>query len=129
MKKSIFAIAALSLAVPVSAADFGHVANSTSLTQVTQASEYRRSDYKQGYRQGRRDQRLGANARVWRDRDGRYRCQRNDGTTGLLIGAAAGGVAGNVIAGRGDKTLGTILGAAGGALLGREIDRDKVRCR
>ena len=23
---------------------------------------------------------------VWRGRDGRYRCRRNDGTTGLLIG-------------------------------------------
>lgn len=75
------------------------------------------------------DQRVGANTRVWRDNDGRYRCKRDNGTTGLLIGGAVGGLAGNEIAGRGDKLLGTVLGAAGGALLGREIDRDKYRCR
>ena len=52
-----------------------------------------------------------------------------DGTTGLLIGAALGGVIGNQVAGRGDTTIGTLLGAVGGGLLGREIDRDGMRCR
>lgn len=125
MKKLILSLTALSLAVPVTAADFGHAVTPTTASashDFTQGSEYRRHNRN-------RDERLGSNSRVWRDRDGRYRCQRNDGTTGLLIGAAAGGVAGHVIAGRGDKTLGAILGAAGGAILGREIDRDKVRCR
>lgn len=124
MKKLILSLTALSLAVPVTAADFGHTTMPTTASsahEFVQGSEFRRNRH--------RDERLGANSRVWRDRDGRYRCQRNDGTTGLLIGAAAGGVAGHVIAGRGDKTLGAILGAAGGAILGREIDRDKVRCR
>lgn len=127
MKKLILSltcpIAMLPLAAPVSAADFGHAANpvSASAYEHSKGSDYRKHR--------NRDERLGANSRVWRDREGRYRCQRNDGTTGLLIGAAAGGVAGHVIAGRGDKTLGAILGAAGGAILGREIDRDKVRCR
>jgi hypothetical protein len=67
---------------------------------------------------------------VWRGHDGRYYCRRNDGTTGLLIGGAVGGLVGHSIAGRGgDRTLGTILGVAGGALLGREIDRSGSSCR
>jgi uncharacterized protein YcfJ len=69
------------------------------------------------------------NTRVWRDNDGRYRCKKDNGTTGLLIGGAVGGVAGHEIAGGGDKLLGTVIGAAGGALLGREIDKSKYRCR
>ncbi len=67
--------------------------------------------------------------RVWRGRDGRTYCRRDDGTTGLLIGGAVGGLLGHEIAGRGDRTLGAILGAAGGALLGREIDKGSSRCR
>ncbi|MGE3690186.1 MAG: glycine zipper 2TM domain-containing protein [Novosphingobium sp.] len=67
---------------------------------------------------------------VWRGRDGRYRCRRSDGTTGLLIGGVVGGVIGHEIVGRrGDKTAGTIIGAAGGALIGRSIDRSNARCR
>lgn len=69
------------------------------------------------------------NFRSWRGKDGRMYCRRKNGTTGLVIGAAVGGLAGNQIAGRGDKTVGTIIGAAGGALLGREIDKGKRRCR
>jgi hypothetical protein len=65
---------------------------------------------------------------VWRGHDGRYYCRRNDGTTGLLIGGAVGGLIGHGIASGGDPTLGTILGVAGGALLGREIDRSGSRC-
>ncbi|NIJ37242.1 uncharacterized protein YcfJ [Sphingopyxis panaciterrae] len=76
-----------------------------------------------------RDQRVNSNTRVWRDNDGRYRCKKDNGTTGLLIGGAVGGVAGHEIAGGGDKLLGTVIGAAGGALLGREIDKSKYRCR
>ena len=67
--------------------------------------------------------------RVWRGRDGRYYCRRENGTTGLLVGAAVGGLIGNEVAGRGDRTLGTLLGAVGGALLGREIDRSNARCQ
>lgn len=68
--------------------------------------------------------------RIWRDRrDGRYYCQKRDGTTGLLIGAGVGALIGNEVAGRGDRTLGAILGAAGGALLGRAIDRSNTSCR
>ena len=76
-----------------------------------------------------RDQRVGPNTRVWRGKDGRYYCKKDNGTTGLLIGGAVGGLAGHEIAGDGDKLLGTIIGAGAGALIGREIDRDKYRCR
>lgn len=76
-----------------------------------------------------RDQRVNNNTRIWRGSDGRYRCKKDNGTTGLLIGGAVGGLAGHEIAGSGDKLLGTVIGAGAGALLGREIDRDKYRCR
>ena len=77
-----------------------------------------------------RERRLSNNDRVYRGRDGKYYCRRSDGTTGLVIGAAAGGVLGNVIAPGGSETLGTVLGAIGGAIAGREIDRGgDVRCR
>jgi len=66
---------------------------------------------------------------VWQGRDGRYYCRRDNGTTGLVIGAAVGALAGHELAGRGDKTLGAILGAVGGGLLGRAIDRGDIRCR
>ena len=65
---------------------------------------------------------------IYRDADGRYYCKRDDGTTGTIVGAIAGGVLGNIIAPGGSKTLGTILGAGGGALAGRAIDRGSVRC-
>ena len=76
-----------------------------------------------------RDERVNRNTRIWRGEDGRYRCKKDNGTTGLLIGGAVGGLAGHEIAGGGDKLLGTVIGAGAGALLGREIDRDKYRCR
>lgn len=72
---------------------------------------------------------VGRDTRVWRGEDDRYYCRRNDGTTGLLIGGAAGALLGRELAGNGDRTLGAILGAAGGALLGREVEKRVVRCR
>lgn len=67
--------------------------------------------------------------KIWRDKQGRYRCTRPDGTTGLIVGAAGGALIGRAIDTRGERATGTILGAAVGALLGRKIDRDRVRCR
>lgn len=67
--------------------------------------------------------------RVWQGRDGRYYCQRDNGTTGLIIGAAGGALIGRAIDTRGDRTVGTLLGAALGGVLGREIDRGSARCR
>ena len=67
--------------------------------------------------------------RIWRGRDGRYYCRRDNGTTGLVIGAAVGGLIGNRVAGDGNRTLGTIIGAVGGGLLGRAVDRGDLKCR
>ena len=64
------------------------------------------------------------NGPTWRGRDGRYRCRKPNGETGLLIGGAAGAVIGNQVAGRGDKLLGTIIGGAVGAVVGRAVDRE-----
>lgn len=61
---------------------------------------------------------------TWRGRDGRYRCRRSNGTTGLVVGGAAGALVGNRVAGRGDRLLGTVIGGAAGALVGREVDRE-----
>ncbi len=85
------------------------------------------------YRDGRNYQPryLGANDRIYRGNDGRYYCRRNDGTTGLIIGAVGGGVLGNAIAPGGSKTVGTLAGGVLGALLGQSIDRgnQRIQCR
>jgi hypothetical protein len=65
---------------------------------------------------------------VYRGDDGRYYCHRSDGTTGLIVGAVAGGVIGNQLSRGNSAALGTILGAAGGALIGQALDRNKVYC-
>jgi len=69
------------------------------------------------------------NDRVWRDNDGRYRCKRNDGTTGLIVGAGVGALLGRTIDTEGDRTLGTLAGAVGGGLLGRQVDRGGMKCQ
>lgn len=93
-----------------------------------EAQAYERSIYDA---QGRyyEPRQLTRDDRIWRGDDGRYYCRRSNGTTGLVVGAALGGLLGNQIAGRGDRTLGTVVGALGGGLLGREVDRGNVRCR
>ena len=67
---------------------------------------------------------------AWRGSDGRTYCRKPSGTTGLIIGGAAGVLAGREIDKRGDRTTGTVLGAAVGALLGRHVEKKVVsRCR
>lgn len=73
--------------------------------------------------------RLSQNDRIWRAKDGRYYCRRENGTTGLIIGAAVGALVGRELDGGRDRTVGTIIGAAGGGLLGRAIDRGELKCR
>ncbi|HVH38072.1 MAG TPA: glycine zipper 2TM domain-containing protein [Sphingomicrobium sp.] len=67
--------------------------------------------------------------KTWRDSQGRLRCKRANGTTGLIVGAAGGALVGRAIDTRGERATGTILGAAAGALLGRAVDRGRFRCR
>lgn len=82
-----------------------------------------------GYFKKRSVEPIYKDTRIWRGDDGRYYCRRSDGTTGLIIGAAAGALVGRAIDSRGDRALGTIIGAAGGAILGRKIERSNYRCR
>ena len=67
--------------------------------------------------------------KVWRDSQGRLRCKRPNGTTGLIVGGAAGALVGRAIDTHGERATGTILGAAAGALLGRSVERSRMRCR
>lgn len=102
--------------------------------------DYDRRDYRSYYNNPHRynaydrrgyyvvPQRIGYNDRIWYDR-GRYYCRRNNGTTGLIIGAGVGALAGSELAGRGDRTVGAILGGVAGGLIGREIDRGSLQCR
>lgn len=58
-------------------------------------------------------------------------CKRMTKTEGAVVGAVAGGILGNVVAGRGSRTTGTIVGAAAGGVAGHEIARNKYNrhCR
>jgi hypothetical protein len=102
------------------------------------AYDYNRPDPNYGsydasryYRQSPRyrERRLSEHDRIYRGHDDRYYCRRSDGSTGLIVGAIAGGILGNIIAPGGSETVGTILGAGLGALGGQAIDRDNMRCR
>ena len=86
-------------------------------------------DYRAG--SSYRERVLANDDRVYRGTDGRYYCKRNDGTTGLIVGAAGGGILGNVIDGGRSRTVGTLLGAALGGLAGRSVEQrqSEVRCR
>ena len=125
MNKTLLALAAASLALPAApaAADPPPWAPAHGQRAKERHAAYDRyGRYYEPRRVTRRDQ-------IWRGRDGRYYCKRDNGTTGLIIGAAGGALAGRAIDTRGERATGTILGAAIGALLGREIDRGEARCR
>ena len=74
------------------------------------------------------DRRLSRYDRIYRGNDGRYYCRRDDGTTGLIIGAGVGALLGNQIDVGASKTVSTIIGGAAGALIGRAIDKGGVKC-
>jgi len=86
-------------------------------------------DYRAGTQY--RERVLNSNERVYAGEDGRYYCRRSDGTTGLIVGAAGGGILGNVIDGGRSRTVGTLLGGAVGALAGRAVERNRneIRCQ
>lgn len=101
------------------------------------AYDYNRPDPRYGrsyqanryYRTGYAPIRVDRRTRIYRGNDNRYYCRRSDGTTGLIVGAAVGGLLGNQIAQGQSNLLGTLIGGGAGALLGREIDRGGVSCR
>lgn len=118
MKKLVFGVAALGLLAPAAPA----FADPPSWAPAHgRRAKEREVEYRP--RVMRRDD------RIWWGDDGRYRCKRSDGTTGLIIGAGVGALLGRSLDGGRDKTTGTVLGAAGGALLGRAIDRGEVHCK
>lgn len=128
-------------AIPASAADFGIPGHHVSAAAQTDTWERHRSDRHRDdrYRGRGHDARYGngyaygepvyRNTRTWRGNDGRTYCRKKDGTTGLIIGGAAGALLGREIDGGRDRTLGTVLGAAAGALLGKEVAQGNNRCR
>lgn len=133
MKKLMIAAAATAvaaMAVPMAPA----VARDRHYDRDYRDRDYR--DYRQNDRRGYdsrgrylQPRKISRNDRVWRGRNGQYHCQRDNGTTGLLIGAGVGALAGHEVAGRRDKTIGAVIGGVLGAALGREIDRGSVQCR
>lgn len=127
MKRLIFAIAAASL-LPVAMTAAPAAADPPAWAPAHGKRDKDRWYPDDHYRPAKQARRLGPDDSVYRGRDGRYYCKRDDGTTGLVIGGIAGGVLGNTIAPGGSKTLGTVLGAVAGGLLGKEID-DGVECR
>jgi uncharacterized protein YcfJ len=125
MRKSILTIAAAMLAIqaaPVLADPPAHAPAHGYRAKQT-ASLYNDRGWYLEPRRVTRD------TEVWRAEDGRYHCRRDNGTIGLIIGAAGGAFIGREIDGGRDRTTGTIVGAAVGALIGREIDRGELRCR
>jgi outer membrane lipoprotein SlyB len=58
-------------------------------------------------------------------------CQKRSGTTGLIVGGAAGVLAGRELDKNGSRTTASVLGGAVGALLGRHVERNVLsrRCR
>ncbi len=83
-----------------------------------------RDAYRDGYNRGGYrgyDRTYRGNQYRYNNYRARQKCKDGDG--GTIVGAIAGGLLGNTIAGRGDRTVGTILGAGVGAIAGRAIDR------
>ena len=140
MKKSLLALAAAAtLAVPAVPAmaqggppswapAHGARANHSNYYGDRDQRRYRNSQYDQ-YGRYYEPRRVSSRDSVWQGDDGRYYCRRENGTTGLIIGAAGGALVGRMIDTRGDRTVGTLLGAALGGVLGREIQRGTARCR
>lgn len=102
MRNLLFAIGAVSLALPASFA---------MPVSKAEARHHYRHAREHGYRHVRH-------------------CRYSSGTTGLVAGGVGGALLGNSVLGHG--ALGTIGGAVGGAFAGRAIDRTitaKNRCR
>jgi uncharacterized protein YcfJ len=100
----------------------------TTLAAIPTEAEARHRHHRNSYYSDRGHDRWNDRREYRHHREKRhYRGCRTSGTTGLIVGGAAGALLGREVDRRGDRATGTILGAAGGALLGREIDR-KRRC-
>ncbi|ETI61326.1 hypothetical protein C100_17840 [Sphingobium sp. C100] len=105
--------------------------------RVVYRYDYNRPDPRYGryyrpdryYRSGYAPIRVDRRTRIYRGYDDRYYCRRSDGTTGLIVGAALGGLLGSQIDRGQSNVAGILIGGGAGALLGREIDRGSLNCR
>ncbi|MCP1468967.1 uncharacterized protein YcfJ [Sphingobium sp. OAS761] len=105
--------------------------------RVVYRYDYNRPDPRYGryyradryYRSGYAPIRVTRGTRIYRGYDDRYYCRRSDGTTGLIVGAALGGLLGSQLDRGRSNTTGILIGAGAGALLGREVDRGSLSCR
>lgn len=52
---------------------------------------------------------------------------RKEANKGTVVGAVAGGLIGNAVAGHGSKTEGTVIGAGVGAVAGHEIAKKNAK--
>ena len=133
--KTALALAASGMAVtavPASAVDF-HAPGYSAAPSEDGWNRHRRDrnrnyDNRYSSQQAYYGEPVYRDTRVWRGNDGRTYCRKKDGTTGLIIGGAAGALIGREVDGGRDRTLGTILGAAAGALIGKEV-AGGTRCR
>lgn len=124
MKKTLLTLAAAALAIPAAPA----AADPPPWAPAHGKRAKDRAMY-DSYGRYYEPRRIQYNDRVWRGNDDRYYCRRDNGTTGLIIGAGAGALLGRAIDTRGERTTGMVLGGVAGALLGRELDRSDLRCR
>ena len=95
----------------------------SALTPAVAAKPGDREDYNRYY-----DQDGNYSGPSWRGDDGRMYCRKRDGTTGLIVGAAAGALVGRAIDGGRHRGTGTIVGGVAGALIGRQVERSASRC-
>lgn len=140
MKKTLLALLAAATilpAVPAAAADRNDRGNRWEQRDDRRDDRRDRRDYREDRRDrvydnnGRYNEprRVSRGDRVWQGNNGQYHCERDNGTTGLIIGAAGGALLGRTVDTSGDRTVGTVVGGILGGLLGREVDRGEARCR
>ncbi len=88
----------------------------------------RRDEHQRRHEQQRYEQQRYEQQSRYDRNDSRYRGCDN-GVGGAAVGAVAGGLLGNQVAGYGSKTGGSIVGAVLGGVLGNVIDRRDDPCR
>lgn len=94
------------------------------LVPVTPAVAQRGYYGDRGYDRGYRGDRVYRGDRgYYQDRGNRGGRRCNNGSTGTIVGAIAGGLLGRTIDTRGDRSLGTLGGAVAGGLAGRALER------
>lgn len=126
MKKLIMALAAIAtLGMPVAASAHDYNRWGWNGSRYDQRYDSRYNDrYSNRYNNRYQDRRYYNDNRRYDDRYNRYNQRCNNGGTGTVLGAVAGGLLGRTVDSHGDRTLGTVLGAGGGALAGRALTRN-----